>query len=134
MHPKPGHPEDLLLLPEGADLFGDLGPNRSVRAQIPEHPEGADLFGDLGPNRSVRAQILEHLEGADLFGDLGPNRFVRAQIPEHPKLSGHRSGAPDFPCSPETSWDAARQLLETPGDAPGAQKTTRLDRKIPGHP
>ena len=35
--------------------------------------------------------------------------------------------------SPElqTSLDAARHLLEPPGDAPEAQKTTRLDRKMP---
>ena len=29
--------------------------------------------------------------------------------------------------SPWTSWDAARHLLEPPGDAPEAQKTTRLE-------
>ena len=37
------------------------------------------------------------------------------------------SASPDLLGPP----DAARHLLEPPGDAPGTQKTTRLDRKTP---
>ena len=48
-----------------------------------------------------------------------------------PQLSGHRSGAMGSPSPLETSLNAARHLLEPPGDAPEARKTTRLDRKMP---
>ena len=47
------------------------------------------------------------------------------------ELSGPPSGALGFPSAPGTSHDAARPLLEPRGDAPEAQKTTRLDRKMP---